>query len=152
MGCQKNMVSHFYGVVITRIRGPRSFISSYRAQSMGKCEFVNDKFDRSEKSNPNLFDNIRKIRKYQCRRTKDVFRDCFRIVDYTKVVLGDREFCGFGEMVEQSKEHLSLRLKKNSLELESEIWLQLQALGIYRGMSVRSSRNKSDKKQRFWPF
>ena len=60
--------------------------------------------------------------------------------DYKKVILGDREFCSVDLakwLQEQEKTYFCLRLKRNCyLEVEQEVWLQLQALGLKPGLSL----------------
>jgi len=53
--------------------------------------------------------------------------------DYKVVLLGDREFCS----VKLGAAVLCLRLKKNEfVQLEGEIWLQLEQLGLVPGMQL----------------
>ena len=57
---------------------------------------------------------------------------------YKVVVLGDREFCSvdLASWLREKKVYFCLRLKKNNfVELESEIWCQLQQLGLKPGIS-----------------
>jgi hypothetical protein len=57
---------------------------------------------------------------------------------YKMVVLGDREFCSvdLASWLLEKKVYFCLRLKKNNfVELESEIWCQLQQLGLKPGIS-----------------
>ncbi len=60
--------------------------------------------------------------------------------DYTKVILGDREFCSVDLakwLQQQEKTYFCLRLKRNCyLEVEPEIWMQLQAVGLQPGSSL----------------
>lgn len=56
--------------------------------------------------------------------------------NYKVVVLGDREFCSvhLGNWLRQQLVYFCLRLKKNEfVQLESEIWLQLNGLGLAPG-------------------
>jgi len=58
--------------------------------------------------------------------------------DY-KVVLLDREFCSvkLGSWVAEQRAYFCLRLKKNEfVQLEGEIWLQLEQLGLVPGMQL----------------
>ena len=57
---------------------------------------------------------------------------------YKVVLLGDREFCSvdLASWLREKKVYFCLRLKKNNfVELESEIWCQLQQLGLKPGIS-----------------
>jgi hypothetical protein len=62
------------------------------------------------------------------------------LTDYTKVVLGDREFCGveLARWLKQQKNtYFCLRLKKGEyVEREKDIWLRLKDLGLEPGMSL----------------
>jgi hypothetical protein len=54
------------------------------------------------------------------------------------VVLGDRGFCSvdLASWLREKKVYFCLRLKKNNfVELESQIWCQLQQLGLTPGIS-----------------
>jgi len=59
---------------------------------------------------------------------------------YKKVILGDREFCSvdFAKWLQQQeKTYFCLRLKRNCyLEVEKEVWMQLQAVGLQPGLSL----------------
>jgi len=55
------------------------------------------------------------------------------------VLLGDREFCSvkLGSWVAEQRAYFCLRLKKNEfVQLEGEIWLQLEQLGLVPGMQL----------------
>jgi hypothetical protein len=59
--------------------------------------------------------------------------------DYKVVLLGDREFCSvkLGDWLAEQKVYFCLRLKKNEfVQLEGEIWLQLEQLGLVPGMQL----------------
>lgn len=59
--------------------------------------------------------------------------------DYKVVLLGDREFCSvkLGSWVAEQRAYFCLRLKKNEfVQLEGEIWLQLEQLGLVPGMQL----------------
>jgi Transposase DDE domain len=60
--------------------------------------------------------------------------------NYKIIVLGDREFCGVELakwLLEEKQVYFSLRLKKNEyVELEEQIWFQLNDLGLSPGMSL----------------
>ena len=76
--------------------------------------------------------------------------------DYPKVVLGDREFCSV-DLAKWLSSHrhtsFSLRLKKNTcIEIEAQIWQQLQDLGLSPGMSVYHQGIKVTKTKGFGPF
>jgi len=52
---------------------------------------------------------------------------------------GDREFCSvkLGSWVAEQRAYFCLRLKKNEfVQLEGEIWLQLEQLGLVPGMQL----------------
>ncbi len=59
---------------------------------------------------------------------------------YKKVILGDREFCSvdFAKWLQQQeKTYFCLRLKRNCyLEVEKEVWMQLQTVGLQPGLSL----------------
>ena len=59
--------------------------------------------------------------------------------DYKVVLLGDREFCSvkLGSWLAEQEVYFCLRLKKNEfVQLEGEIWLQLEQLGLVPGMQL----------------
>ena len=61
-----------------------------------------------------------------------------KLTKYKIVVLGDREFCSvdLASWLRSSDVYFCLRLKKNHfIEQESEIWFQLQELGLKPGIS-----------------
>jgi hypothetical protein len=76
--------------------------------------------------------------------------------DYNKVVLGDREFCSVDLakwLSSWSCTYFSLRLKKNTcIQIEAEIWQQLQELKLTPGMSVYHQGVKVTKTKGFGPF
>lgn len=60
--------------------------------------------------------------------------------NYTKVILGDREFCSV-DLAEwlrsQAQTYFCLRLKRNEyIEIAPDIWWQLQDLGVTPGISI----------------
>ncbi len=59
---------------------------------------------------------------------------------YKKVILGDREFCSVDLakwLNQQRKTDFCLRLKRNEyIEVEEEVWVQLQAVGLTPGVSL----------------
>ncbi|MFB2835362.1 IS4 family transposase [Floridanema evergladense] len=75
--------------------------------------------------------------------------------NYTKVVLGDREFCGvdLGQWLQsQSQTYFCLRLRKNEyVELTPDNWVQLQELGVAPGVSVYLKGVKVTKNKGFNP-
>jgi hypothetical protein len=76
--------------------------------------------------------------------------------DYTKVVLGDREFCGveLARWLEQQKNtYFCLRLKKDEyVEREKDIWLTLKDLELEPGMSLYLQGVKITKTKGFGPI
>ncbi len=76
--------------------------------------------------------------------------------DYTKVVLGDREFCGveLARWLKQQKNtYFCLRLKKGEyVEREKDIWLRLKDLGLVPGMSLYLQGVKITKTNGFGPI
>lgn len=60
--------------------------------------------------------------------------------NYTKVVLGDREFCSVDLaqwLRSQPRTYFCLRLKRNEyIEIAPNIWFQLQELGVMPGLSI----------------
>lgn len=64
----------------------------------------------------------------------------FRILKgYKIVVLGDREFCSveLGNWLREQCVYLCLRLKRNEfIQVEGEMWVQLQNLGLVPGVSL----------------
>ena len=62
-----------------------------------------------------------------------------KLRNYKVIVLGDREFCGveFSQWLTQQQVYFCLRLKKDAyIELEADIWFQLEELGLEPGTSV----------------
>jgi len=59
---------------------------------------------------------------------------------YKKVILGDREFCSvdLAKWLQQQEEtYFCLRLKRSCyIEVEKEVWMQLQAVGLRPGLSL----------------
>lgn len=58
---------------------------------------------------------------------------------YKIVVLGDREFCSveLGSWLREKRVYFCLRLKRDEfIQVEGEIWLQLQTLGLTPGVSL----------------
>ncbi len=59
---------------------------------------------------------------------------------YKKVILGDREFCSVDLakwLQQQEKTYFCLRLKRSCyIEVEKEVWMQLQAVGLRPGLSL----------------
>jgi hypothetical protein len=60
--------------------------------------------------------------------------------DYRKILLGDREFCSVELakwLKQQGKTYFCLRLKRREyLEIEKEIWVQLKEVGLAPGVSL----------------
>lgn len=74
---------------------------------------------------------------------------------YKIIVLGDREFCGveLAKWLVKQGVSLSLRLKKNEyIELEENIWFQLQELGLAPGISLYYQGIKVTKTRGFAGF
>ncbi len=61
--------------------------------------------------------------------------------------MGDREFCSVDLakwLQQQEQSYLCLRLKRNAyLEIEPEIWVQLQAVGLRPGVSPSKNSDKT---------
>ncbi len=75
--------------------------------------------------------------------------------DYKVVVLGDREFCSvkLGSWLAEQQVYFCLRLKKNELvQLEGEIWLQLEQLGLLPGMQLYLNGVSVTKQKGFGKF
>jgi hypothetical protein len=71
-------------------------------------------------------------------QTESIAHVISRLEKYKVVVLGDREFCSVDLAVwlRERKVFFCLRLKKNNfVELESDNWCQLHALGLKPGIS-----------------
>jgi hypothetical protein len=72
---------------------------------------------------------------------------------YTKVVLGDREFCAVDLaqwLRSQPQTYFCLRLKRNEyIEIAPDIWWQLQELGVAPGISIYLEGVKLTKSQGF---
>jgi hypothetical protein len=71
-------------------------------------------------------------------QTESITHVITKFKKYKIVVLGDREFCSvdLASWLREKKVYFCLRLKKNNfVELESEIWCQLQQLGLKPGIS-----------------
>jgi len=60
----------------------------------------------------------------------------YLLKDYKTVVLGDREFCSvkLGNWLRQKQVYFCLRLKKKICAAKDDIWLQLEALGLWNGV------------------
>lgn len=77
------------------------------------------------------------------------------IASYTKVVLGDREFCGVDlarwlQSIPQT--YFCLRLRRNEyVEIADDIWLKLQDLGVTPGIYVYLEGVKLTKNKGFSP-
>lgn len=73
--------------------------------------------------------------------------------NYTKVVLGDREFCSVDLaqwLRSQSQTYFCLRLKRNEyIEIAPNIWWQLQSLGVTPGISLYLKAVKLTKSKGF---
>lgn len=71
---------------------------------------------------------------------KTVIEPVFPLLkDYKIVVLGDREFCSIdlGNWLREERVYFCLRLKRDVfIQVEGEIWLQLQTLGLTPGVSM----------------
>lgn len=75
--------------------------------------------------------------------------------NYKIVVLGDREFCSvkLGNWLVEQNVYFCLRLKKNEfILLEDEIWLQLNALGLFPGMTFYLNGVRVTKQKGFAKF
>lgn len=75
--------------------------------------------------------------------------------DYKVVVLGDREFCSvkLGYWLVEQKVYFCLRLKRNEfVQLEGEIWLQLEQLGLVPGMQLYLNGVSVTKQKGFGKF
>lgn len=74
---------------------------------------------------------------------------------YKIVVLGDREFCSvdLGSWLREQCVYFCLRLKRDEfIQVESESWVQLQALGLAPGVSLYFRGVKVTKTKRFVGF
>jgi hypothetical protein len=75
--------------------------------------------------------------------------------DYKICVLGDREFCSvnLANWLRERNVYFCLRLKKNHfVELEQDIWLELQQVGLSPGISLFLKGVKVTKTQGFFSF
>ena len=75
--------------------------------------------------------------------------------DYKICVLGDREFCSvnLANWLRERNVYFCLRLKKNHfVELEQDIWLELQQVGLSPGISLFFKGIKVTKTQGFFSF
>lgn len=75
--------------------------------------------------------------------------------EYKIVVLGDREFCSvkLGTWLAEQQVYLCLRLKQNEfVQLEGEIWLQLEQLGLVPGMQLYLNGVSVTKQKGFGKF
>ena len=74
---------------------------------------------------------------------------------YKICVLGDREFCSvnLANWLRERKVYFCLRLKKNHfIEVEEDIWLELQQVGLSPGVSLFFQGVKVTKTQGFFSF
>lgn len=82
---------------------------------------------------------------------KAVLSPVFNLLkEYKIVVLGDREFCSvkLGNWLQQQQVCFCLRLKRNEyVQLEDEIWLELNALGLVPGSCLYLLRGRQKKLQ-----
>jgi hypothetical protein len=80
----------------------------------------------------------------------------FRILmGYKIVVLGDREFCSIelGNWLREQHVYFCLRLKRNEfIQVEGEMWVQLQNLGLVPGLSLYFKGVKVTKTKGFTGF
>jgi len=75
--------------------------------------------------------------------------------EYKIVVLGDREFCSvkLGNWLVEQQVYLCLHLKQNEfVQLEEEVWLQLEALGLSPGMAFYLNGVRVTKQKGFAKF
>src|SRR5579883_2601094 len=75
--------------------------------------------------------------------------------NYKICVLGDREFCSvkLANFLRERRVYFCLRLKKNHfMEVEKDIWLELQAVGLSPGVSLFFQGVKVTKTQGFFSF
>ena len=75
--------------------------------------------------------------------------------DYKIVILGDREFCSvkLGGWLSEQQVYFCLRLKQNEfVQLEGEIWLQLEQLGLVPGMQLYLNGVSVTKQKGFGKF
>jgi hypothetical protein len=75
--------------------------------------------------------------------------------NYKTCVLGDREFCSvkLANWLRERKMYFCLRLKKNHfVEVEEDIWLELQQVGLSPGVSLFLKGVKVTKTQGFFSF
>ena len=75
--------------------------------------------------------------------------------DYKIVLLGDREFCSvkLGNWLAEKQVYFCLRLKQNEfVQLEGEIWLQLEQLGLVPGMQLYLNGVSVTKQKGFGKF
>jgi hypothetical protein len=74
---------------------------------------------------------------------------------YKIVILGDREFCSveLGNWLREKRLYFCLRLKKDEfIQVEGEIWVQLQNLGLTPGVSLYFRGVKVTKTKKFAGF
>ncbi len=87
---------------------------------------------------------------------KAVLSPVFNLLkEYKIVVLGDREFCSvkLGNWLQQQQVCFCLRLKRNEyVQLEDEIWLELNALGLVPGSCLYLNGISVTKQKGFGPF
>ena len=75
--------------------------------------------------------------------------------DYKIVLLGNREFCSvkLGNWLAEKQVYFCLRLKQNEfVQLEGEIWLQLEQLGLVPGMQLYLNGVSVTKQKGFGKF
>jgi len=75
--------------------------------------------------------------------------------EYKTVVLGDREFCSvkLGSWLSKQQVYFCLRLKQNEfVQLEGQIWLQLEQLGLVPGMQLYLNGVSVTKQKGFCKF
>lgn len=89
---------------------------------------------------PIYFELLPKLGASNLSEQKAVLTPVFSLLkDYKIVVLADREFCSvkLGKWLREQQVNFCLRLKKDEfVEVESEIWLELNQLGIIPGLSL----------------
>lgn len=74
---------------------------------------------------------------------------------YKVVVLGDREFCcvDLGNWLREQRVYFCLRLKRSEfIQIEGEIWVQLNSLGLAPGVSLYFQGVKVTKTKKFTGF
>lgn len=75
--------------------------------------------------------------------------------EYKVIILGDREFCSveLGSWLRQKGVYFCLRLKRSEfIQIEGEIWVQLNTLGLSPGVSLYFSGVKVTKKKKVAGF